>query len=96
MEEEDEPVVTEVEKQCADARRNITGRIEVDFRQSLNREELLKHAVAETKSEYDKLNARSFEYQQLKREADASLRTIASCVSSRRLWSRAFCVNAEM
>ncbi len=63
--------LAEVEKQFADARRNITGRIEVDFRQSVNREEMLKHAVAETKSEYDKLNSRSFEYQQLKREADA-------------------------
>jgi polysaccharide biosynthesis transport protein len=63
--------LAEVEKQFEDTRRNITGRIEVDYRQSLNREEMLKRTVAETKSEYDKLNARSFEYQQLKREADA-------------------------
>jgi succinoglycan biosynthesis transport protein ExoP len=63
--------LAEVEKQFEDARRNITGRIDVDYRQSLNREEMLKHAVTETKSEYDKLNARSFEYQQLKREAEA-------------------------
>ena len=63
--------LAEVEKQIADTRRNITGRIEVDYRQSLNREEMLKHTVAETKAEYDALNSRSFEYQQLKREADA-------------------------
>lgn len=63
--------LAEVEKQFSDTRRNITGRIEVDYRQSLNREEMLKRAVAETKAEYDKLNSRSFEYQQLKREADA-------------------------
>ena len=31
---------------------------------------MLRAAVAETKAEFDKLNARSFEYQQLKREAD--------------------------
>lgn len=63
--------LAEVEKQIADTRRNISGRIDVDYRQSLNREEMLKHTVGETKSEYDKLNSRSFEYQQLKREADA-------------------------
>src|SRR5918912_610838 len=32
---------------------------------------MLKKAVAETKAEFDRLNARSFEYQQLKREAEA-------------------------
>lgn len=63
--------LAEVEKQFADTRRNIASRIEVDYRQSLNREEMLRHTVEQTKAEYDKLNSRSFEYQQLKREADA-------------------------
>jgi capsular exopolysaccharide synthesis family protein len=63
--------LSEVEKQFEDTRRNITQRIEVDYRQTLNREQMLKAAVVETKGEYDKLNARSFEYQQLKREAEA-------------------------
>ena len=31
---------------------------------------MLRTAVGETKAEFDKLNARSFEYQQLKREAE--------------------------
>ena len=37
----------------------------------LNRETMLQKAVAETKAEFDRLNARSFEYQALKREAEA-------------------------
>ena len=63
--------VNEIEKQLKDTRTNIADRIEVDYSQALNREQMLKAAVAETKAEYDKLNAHSFEYQQLKREADA-------------------------
>lgn len=61
----------ELEKQFEDTRKNIAERIQVDYNQSLNRERMLKAAVAETKAEYDHLNARSFEYQQLKREAEA-------------------------
>jgi capsular exopolysaccharide synthesis family protein len=45
--------------------------VEVEYRESVSREEMLQKAVAETKSEFDHLNARSFEYQALKREADA-------------------------
>ena len=63
--------LTELQKQFEDTRKNIAGRIEVDYRQAVNREQMLKAAVAETKAEYDRLNARSFEYQQLKREAEA-------------------------
>src|SRR5262249_50290437 len=46
-------------------------RVEVEYRESTNREAMLRKAVAETKSEFDSLNARSFEYQSLKREAEA-------------------------
>jgi len=63
--------VNEIEKQFKDTRKNIADRIEVDYNQAVNREQMLKAAVAETKAECDKLNARSFEYQQLKREAEA-------------------------
>jgi capsular exopolysaccharide synthesis family protein len=45
--------------------------VEVEYHESVNREEMLQEAVAETKREFDRLNARSFEYQSLKREADA-------------------------
>ena len=60
-----------VQKQFDAARVNIAGRIEVDYRQALNREQMLRSAVGQTKAESDSLNSRSFEYQQLKREADA-------------------------
>jgi polysaccharide biosynthesis transport protein len=62
--------LTEMQRQFEDLRRNIAGRIEADFQQSRNREQMLKHSVEETKNEFDRLNSRSFQYQQLKREAD--------------------------
>jgi len=52
-------------------RENIAQRVEVEYREALNREQMLQAAVAETKSEWDRVNSRSFEYQQLKREAEA-------------------------
>jgi succinoglycan biosynthesis transport protein ExoP len=63
--------IQELQKQLEDTRRDIVERLGIDYKQSLNREQLLAGAVTQTKSEYDRLNARSFEYQQLKREAEA-------------------------
>jgi len=63
--------LAEIEKQFADARTNIAERIAVQYREALNREQILQKAVAETKGEWDSINANSFQYQQLKREADA-------------------------
>jgi succinoglycan biosynthesis transport protein ExoP len=62
--------LAEVQEQFDDMRRNIAGRIEVDYKQALNREQMLRQEVTATKAEYDKLNSRSYEYQQLKREAE--------------------------
>jgi len=62
--------LAEVERQFEDTRRNISDRIATEYRESLNREQILQREVAETKAEWDAINARSFEYQQLKREAD--------------------------
>jgi capsular exopolysaccharide synthesis family protein len=42
----------------------------VEYEQAVNRESMLEGAVTQTKKEFDDLNARSFEYQTLKREAD--------------------------
>ncbi len=53
------------------ARQNIAQRVEVEYRQAMAREQMLQNAVIETKAEFDRLNARSFEYQSLKREAEA-------------------------
>lgn len=52
-------------------RQNIMKRVEVEYREAMDRERMLARNVAETKTDYDKLNARSFEYQRVKREADA-------------------------
>ncbi len=63
--------VDEIERQLVQSRRNAAQRVEVEYSESVNREAMLKKAVGETKAEFDRLNARSFEYQALKREADA-------------------------
>jgi capsular exopolysaccharide synthesis family protein len=62
--------LAEVQREFDSARSNIADRIAVEYREALNREQMLQKAVAETKAEWDSLNSRSYEYQQLKREAD--------------------------
>jgi capsular exopolysaccharide synthesis family protein len=60
-----------VQNQFESTRQNLARRVEVEYQQALSRESMLKKAVAETKTEFDRLNGRSFEYQSLKREAEA-------------------------
>ena len=62
--------VQEFESQLASTQASVRERVDVEYREALNREAILAGAVQETKSEFDRLNARSFEYQTLKREAD--------------------------
>jgi polysaccharide biosynthesis transport protein len=50
---------------------DIIQRVSVEYQQSLSRQAMLKKAVDETKAEFDKLNARSFEYKSVKQEADS-------------------------
>jgi len=61
----------EVQRQFDEMKHNVAQRIETDFREAQNREQMLEKAVGQTKAEYDQLNVKSFEYQQLKRDADA-------------------------
>jgi capsular exopolysaccharide synthesis family protein len=63
--------VAELEHQLEEARAIVQQRAEADFLQARDRERMLEAAVAETKREFDDLNARSFEYQTLKREAES-------------------------
>jgi capsular exopolysaccharide synthesis family protein len=63
--------VEEIERQLRDARQNAALRVEVEYHESVSREGMLRKAVSETKGEFDSLNAHSFEYQSLKREAEA-------------------------
>jgi capsular exopolysaccharide synthesis family protein len=63
--------VDELASEIDSTRRSISQRIEIEYRESINRESMLEQSVKETKAEWDRLNARSFEYQTLKREAES-------------------------
>jgi capsular exopolysaccharide synthesis family protein len=63
--------LSEVQRQFDEMRQNVAQRVETDYREAVNREQMLQKTLAQSKAEYDQLNAHSFEYQQLKREADA-------------------------
>lgn len=63
--------VEESTRQLRQARENIARRVDVEYKEALSRESMLRKAVGEQKAEFDRLNARSFEYQALKREAEA-------------------------
>jgi capsular exopolysaccharide synthesis family protein len=67
-------VVLELQRQIEESRANILRRVQVEFQQAVNREKMLSAAVTDTKREFDRLNSRSFQYQQVKREADADKR----------------------
>jgi polysaccharide biosynthesis transport protein len=62
--------VQALEQQIAATTNSIRQRVEVEYRQAADRESQLSTAVGETKAEFDQLNARSFEYQTKKEEAD--------------------------
>lgn len=63
--------LTELQRQFDGARLNVGRRVEIEYQESSTRERMLAKAVSETKAEFDKLNSRSFEYKQLKNEAEA-------------------------
>jgi capsular exopolysaccharide synthesis family protein len=63
--------VAQIQAQLAAIRASIVRRVEIEYREAQNREAMLQKAVTQTKAEFDALNARSFEYQSLKQEAEA-------------------------
>jgi len=63
--------VSEVHQQFDDTRAAAVRRADVEFREGANRERMLKGAVDETKADFDRINARSFEYDARRREAEA-------------------------
>lgn len=65
-----EAQLNELQKLYDETRRDIVERARLGYEEALNRETMLKNSVQEAKEEFDRLNARSFEYQALKREAD--------------------------
>ena len=63
-------LVAELQRQINALRQNISERVAVQYQEAVNREALLKEAVATSKAQFDQMNARSFQYQSLKQEAD--------------------------
>jgi len=62
--------LTEVQLLLNQTQQNIGRRIRIEYEEAVSRERMLAHTIAKTKSEFDRLNARSYEYQALKREAE--------------------------
>lgn len=63
--------LNEVQRQFDEMRQNVAQQVDTDYQEAVSREQMLQKTLAQAKAEYDQLNAHSFEYQQLKREADA-------------------------
>jgi polysaccharide biosynthesis transport protein len=64
--------IDELASQIDQTKNSIAQRIEIEYHESVNREAMLEASVKDTKAEWDSLNARSFEYQSLKREAESN------------------------
>jgi capsular exopolysaccharide synthesis family protein len=63
--------VNEVQSAIDATLHQIGERVEVEYRESERREAMVKQAVADAKKDFDRMNAHSYEYQALKREAEA-------------------------
>jgi succinoglycan biosynthesis transport protein ExoP len=63
--------VVELRSQIDETKSSIGERIAIEYQQALDRENMLHDQVAETRTEFDRLNARSFDYQTLKEEAES-------------------------
>jgi len=70
----------QVEGAIETTRADISRRVEVGFEESQRREKMAAAAAVEAKVEFDRVNARSFEYQAAKREADADKTLYAELV----------------
>jgi capsular exopolysaccharide synthesis family protein len=66
--------VEEARTALDESRQNVSTRIGVDYRQALVRERMLSAAVTETKQQVDNLTEQSFDYLQLKHDADTAER----------------------
>jgi len=62
--------VSQLQWEIDTLRQRIVQRVQIDYQQSLNREGLLRQEMKQAKTEFDQMNARSFEYKALKQEAD--------------------------
>ena len=60
---------SELESQVKDLQANSQQRVEADYRQAREREDMSRSLVSEAKNEVDRVAAKSYEYAQLKSEA---------------------------
>ncbi len=63
--------IEELERQFQETKKRVLAQVQTEYQQALSREQMLAKAVRETKTEFDQLNSRSFDYKQIKQEADA-------------------------
>ena len=63
--------LTEVEASIDSTRTEIAQRIHIGLDESDRHEQMVRQALADAKAEFDHLNEHSYQYQELKREADA-------------------------
>jgi succinoglycan biosynthesis transport protein ExoP len=66
--------VKEIETAMEADQREIAARVEIEFHESQQRETLVRQALGLAKEDFDRVNARSFQYQALKREAEGDKR----------------------
>ncbi|MCZ2155513.1 MAG: polysaccharide biosynthesis tyrosine autokinase [Bryobacterales bacterium] len=71
----------QVESQLASSTASVQRQIALEFEESRQRESILEKELRATKSEFDRLNANSFQYKTLKREADADRKLYEELVS---------------
>lgn len=70
----------QVEAALESTRADVARRVEVEYRESQRREQMAGEAAAQAKAEFDRVNARSYEYQAAKREAEADKTLYAELV----------------
>ena len=77
--------IAEIEQSINLMKEKIAQRAQVEYSEALNRESMMRRAVTQVKAEFDHLNARSFEYQSAKREAEADKSSMKNwCARSRK------------
>ncbi len=69
--QKEQSLLDQINAQIESTRSNIAQRVESEYREAADGEAMLEQKVGETKKDFDDLNARSFNYQSLKREADS-------------------------
>ncbi len=73
--------LAQVRQQFDQTVESVARRVEIEYQEAAHREQMLQKAVAATKAEFDRLNARSFEYRSLKQEAEADKRLYEELVT---------------